>query len=101
MLLAGRQRPNVAFGAWDAPNVAFGASDAPNATLGRSLPDSETQLAPRKLATLVGNLPAPQCGLRCVRRTEGHLGCVIRNQGHIGALGTEPDASRETRARMR
>jgi len=32
------ERPNVAFGAWDAPNVAFGASHATNATLGRSGP---------------------------------------------------------------
>ncbi len=27
----------------------------------------------------------PQCGLRCVQRTEGRLGCVQRTEGHIGA----------------
>src|SRR3954468_1841328 len=29
---------------------------------------------------------APQCGVRCVGRTERHIGCVGRTQCHIGAL---------------
>ncbi|WP_206793889.1 type I polyketide synthase [Amycolatopsis sp. MtRt-6] len=29
---------------------------------------------------------APQCGLGCAQRTEGHLGCVERTEGHIGCV---------------
>src|SRR3954468_3098570 len=46
---------------------------------------------------------APQCGLRCVRRTQGGLRCVRRtqgglrcvrrNQGRLGALGTQASAA--------